>query len=184
MASITTRIQLPSDHRKKKSLCLPTSDSRVRFWCVMVNGEPTRSKLRRISKAKSSIISCIGHKYVYVYELGCRIVVLKSWYPYFFGPVLPRPQRSCSSGGGRVRNAGLLVITGNTLLTVACEFCRRAPNDFVCPRGFRVQKMQGSDSSHRARDMAATMLDHSRHRGESATKTVKFFAVHTVNCYM
>ena len=26
------------------------------------------------------------------------------------------------------------------------------------------------------------MLDHSRHRGESATKTVKFFAAHTVNC--
>ena len=26
------------------------------------------------------------------------------------------------------------------------------------------------------------MLDHSRHRGESATKTVKFFAPHTVNC--
>ena len=26
------------------------------------------------------------------------------------------------------------------------------------------------------------MLDHLRHRGESATKTVKFFAAHTVNC--
>ena len=26
------------------------------------------------------------------------------------------------------------------------------------------------------------MLDHSRHRGESATKTVKSFAAHTVNC--
>ena len=83
MASITTRIQLPSDHRKKKSLCLPTSDSRIRFWRVMVNGAQSRSKLRRISKAKSSIRSCIGHKYVYVYELGCRIVALKSWYPYF-----------------------------------------------------------------------------------------------------
>ena len=84
MASITTRIQLPSDHRKKKSLCLPTSaDSRVRFWRVIVNGEQSRSKLRRISKAKSSIRSCIGHKYVYVYELVCHIVALKSWYPYF-----------------------------------------------------------------------------------------------------
>ena len=72
-----------SDHRKKKSLCLPTSDSRVRFWRVMVNGAQSRSTLRRISKAKSSIRSCIGHKYVYVYELGCRIVALKSWYPYF-----------------------------------------------------------------------------------------------------
>ena len=83
MASITTRIQLPSDHRKKKSLCLPTSDSRVRFWRVIVNGAQSRSNLRRISKAKSSIRSCIGHKYVYVYELGCRIAALKSWYPYF-----------------------------------------------------------------------------------------------------
>ena len=49
----------------------------------MVNGAQSRSKLWRISKAKSSIRSCIGHKYVYVYELGCRIVALKSWYPYF-----------------------------------------------------------------------------------------------------
>ena len=86
------------------------------------------------------------------------------------------------SGGGRVRNAGLPVITGNTLLAVACEYCRRAPSDFGCLRGSRVQPRQGSDSSRRARDTAATMLDHSRHRGESATKTVKFFAAHTVNC--
>ena len=84
MASITTRIQLPSDHPKKKSLCLPTSDSRVRFWRVMVNGAQSRSTLRRISKAKSSIRSCIGHQYVYVYELGCRIVALKSWYLLVF----------------------------------------------------------------------------------------------------
>ena len=60
------------------------------------------------------------------------------------------------------------------------------PSDFGCLRNSRVQPRQGSDSSRRARDMAATMLDHSRHRsesgGESATKTVKFFAAHTVNC--
>ena len=92
------------------------------------------------------------------------------------------PRQSKPAGGGWVRNAGLPVITGNTLLTVACENCRRAPSDFVCPRGSRVQPRQGSDSSRRARDTAATMLDHSRHRGESATKTVKFFAAHTVNC--
>ena len=92
------------------------------------------------------------------------------------------PAISTSSGGGRVRNAGLPVITGNTLLAVACEYCRRAPSDFGCLRGSRVQPRQGSDSSRRARDTAATMLDHSRHRGESATKTVKFFAAHTVNC--
>ena len=68
--------------------------------------------------------------------------------------------------GGRVRNAGLPVISGNTLLTVACEYCRRAER-------LRL--------SRRARDTAATMLHHSRHRGESATKTIKFFVAHTVN---
>ena len=86
------------------------------------------------------------------------------------------------TGGGRVRNAGLPVITGNTLLPVACEYCRRAPSDFGCLRDSRVQPRQGSDNSRRARDTATTMLDHSRHRGKSATKTVKFFAAHTVNC--
>ena len=32
---------------------------------------------------KFSIKSCIGHKYVYVYEKGYWIVTLKSWYLYF-----------------------------------------------------------------------------------------------------
>ena len=40
----------------------------------------------------------------------------------------------------------------------------------------------GALSSGRARDTAATMFDHSRHCGESATKTVKFIVPHTVNC--
>ena len=35
--------------------------------------------------------------------------------------------------------------------------------------------------SRRARDTTAARLHHSRHRGESATKTIKFFVVHTVN---
>ena len=35
--------------------------------------------------------------------------------------------------------------------------------------------------SRRARDTAATILHHSRHRVESATKTIKFFVAHTVN---
>ena len=43
----------------------------------------------------------------------------------------------------------------------------------TCPEWLRL--------SHRARDTAATMLHHSRHRGESATKTVKFFIAQTVN---
>ena len=44
-----------------------------------------------------------------------------------------------------------------------------------------IKKILRVDSSRRARDTAA-MLDHSRHRGESATKTVKFFVAHKVNC--
>ena len=40
------------------------------------------------------------------------------------------------------------------------------------------------DSSHRARDTATTMLDHSKHCGEMATKTDKFFVAHTVNCVL
>ena len=58
----------------------------------------------------------------------------------------------------------------------------------TCPEWLRLSPglpslaQAGSDSSRRARDMAATMLDHSIHLGESATKTVKFFAAHTVNC--
>ena len=46
---------------------------------------------------------------------------------------------------------------------------------------FNKKNILRVDSSRRARDTAA-MLDHSRHRGESATKTVKFFVAHTVNC--
>ena len=109
------------------------------------------------------------------FDSGCCVEMLEMDWPWLLKAL-------CSSGGGRVRNAGLPVITGNTLLAVACEYCRRAPSDFGCLRGSRVQPRQGSDSSRRARDTAATMLDHSRHRGESATKTVKFLAAHTVNC--
>ena len=43
----------------------------------------------------------------------------------------------------------------------------------TCPDWLRL--------SHRTRHTAATMLHHSRHRGESATKTIKFFVAHTVN---
>ena len=43
----------------------------------------------------------------------------------------------------------------------------------TCPEWLRL--------SCRARDTAAAMLHHPRHRGESATKTIKFFVTHTVN---
>ena len=72
--------------------------------------------------------------------------------------------------GGRVRNAGLPVISGNTLLTVACEYCRSAPSDFVCHAGLAIRQPSCSIT----RDIVVN-------RGESATKTVKFFVAHTVN---
>ena len=69
--------------------------------------------------------------------------------------------------GGRFRNAGLSVISGNTLLTVACKYCRRAPSDFVCLAGLAIRQPPCSITR--------------RHHGESATKTIKFFVAHTVN---
>ena len=43
----------------------------------------------------------------------------------------------------------------------------------TCPEWLRLAR--------RARDTAATRLHHWRHRGESATKTIKFFVAHRVN---
>ena len=51
----------------------------------------------------------------------------------------------------------------------------------IIPCRISIKKILRVDSSRRARD-AAAMLDHSRHRGETATKTVKFFVAHTINC--
>ena len=56
--------------------------------------------------------------------------------------------------------------------------CRCAPIDFACPRGSRFQPKQGSDSSRRARDTAATMLHFThfwRHRGESPMKHCQLY---------
>ena len=56
--------------------------------------------------------------------------------------------------------------------------CRCAPIDFACPRGSRFKPKQGLNSSHRARDTAATMLHFTyfwRHRGESAMKHCQLY---------
>ena len=68
--------------------------------------------------------------------------------------------------GGRVRNAGLSVISGNTLLTVACEYCRRAPSDFVCHAGLAIRQPPCSIT----RDIVVNR----QHK-------IKFFVAHTVN---
>ena len=56
--------------------------------------------------------------------------------------------------------------------------CRCAPIDFACPCGSRFRPKQGSDSSRRARDTAATMLHFThfwRYRGESAMKHCQLY---------
>ena len=60
-----------------KKVPLFTLDSYASRWIIH-----TDPKLRLISKIKSSIKSCVGHTYVCDYEVGCRIVALKSWYLY------------------------------------------------------------------------------------------------------
>ena len=89
IAPITTRIQLPSDHRKW-SPCLLftnlTSDSYARK--ITRHGENVDPNYDAYRRQKSSIKSCFGHKYVCVYEVRCRIVALKS----IFCPILRRPR--------------------------------------------------------------------------------------------
>ena len=58
---------------------IPGSDSDTSWWMVH-KVDPHYDTYRR---QKLSIRSCIGHKYVYFYEVRCRIVALKSWYLYF-----------------------------------------------------------------------------------------------------
>ena len=69
--------------------------------------------------------------------------------------------------GGTVRNAGLSVISGNTLLTAACEYCRSAPSDFVCHAGLAIRQPPCSIT----RDIVVNRQQ----------KTIKFFVAHTVN---
>ena len=75
MASITT---LPSNPREPKQPFFP-SDSYASRWIIQ-KGVPSYDAYRR---QKWSIKSCIGHKCVCVYGVGCRIVALMSWYLYF-----------------------------------------------------------------------------------------------------
>ena len=110
----------------------------VTQFCVMWEGQA----LPHDTKFGNSRCEIVGRRVIFIWSLIHR----SSW----SGLIKVGP------GGGRVRNAGLTVITGNTLLAVACEYCRRAPSDFGYPRGSRVQPLQGSDSSRRARDTAAT----------------------------
>ena len=83
-----TQMQLPSDHPKKKSLCLPTSipgsDYDASWWMVH-KVDPHYDAFRR---QNSSIRKCIGHTYVHVYEVGSRVVTLKSYILYFL-PDIP-----------------------------------------------------------------------------------------------
>ena len=82
MASITTAdnyTPLPTcpipGNREPKQSFFP-SDSYASRWIIQ-KVDPNYDAYRR---QKWSIKSCIGHKCVCVYGVGCRIVALKSWY--------------------------------------------------------------------------------------------------------
>ena len=85
MASITT---LPSKPRESSPFFPP--DSYVSRWIIQ-KVDPNYNVYQR---QKWSIKSCIGHKCVCVYGVGCRIVALNSWYFYFLPdtPVRRRPR--------------------------------------------------------------------------------------------
>ena len=90
IAPITTWIQLLSDHRKWSPclLCLPILGqilTRGSLRIMVKNVDPNYDGYRR---QKSSIKSCFGHKYVYVCEVRCQIVALKS----IFCSILRRPR--------------------------------------------------------------------------------------------
>ena len=55
--------------------CFPRS---VMASGITMNNIQNRSELRHTSKANASIKSYVDHKYVYVYEVGFRILALKS----------------------------------------------------------------------------------------------------------
>ena len=68
--------------------CLPILGqilTRGSLRIMVKNVDPNYDAYRR---QKSSIKSCFGHKYVYVCEVRCRIVTLKS----IFCPILRRPR--------------------------------------------------------------------------------------------
>ena len=72
------------------SLCLPILGqilTRGSLRIMVKNVDPNYDAYRR---QKSSIKSCFGHKYVYVCEVQCQIVALRS----IFCPLLRRPRFS------------------------------------------------------------------------------------------
>ena len=79
MASIRTTADnntpLPPIPGNRSSHFFP-SDSYASRWIIQ-KVDPNYDAYRR---QKWSIKSCIGHKFVCVYGVGCRIVALKSWY--------------------------------------------------------------------------------------------------------
>ena len=79
MASIRTTADnntpLPPIPGNQSSHFFP-SDSYASRWIIQ-KVDPNYDAYRR---QKWSIKSCIGHKFVCVYGVGCRIVALKSWY--------------------------------------------------------------------------------------------------------
>ena len=69
----------------------------------MVENAKVDTKLQHISKTKSWIKSCIGCKYVRVYEVECQIVAMMGWYLYFLPDILETTS-GLETGGETLRN--------------------------------------------------------------------------------
>ena len=107
MTSITTLPSNPQEHPKQSffpSDSYAASFSSTRHGEIMIQKvDPNYDAYRR---QKWPIKSCIGHIYVCVYGVGCRIVALKSWYLYFLPdtPVCRRPHVWFGDGNETLRN--------------------------------------------------------------------------------
>ena len=112
----TGRLLVVLIYKNTKSLMKPRIDT---FPLFIVCAEYTRC-----IGIFSNIVSSLYYNdvsFLHGYRAGIIVLCIFEVKNYF--------NRRHLSGGGRVRNAGLPVITGNTLLPVACEYCRRAPSD-------------------------------------------------------
>ena len=84
MALIATGIQLQTPIPPPKKVPLFTSDSYPSLWII----NKVNSHLDAYRRQERSIKNCTDKKYVIVYEVGCWIVALKSWYLYFLPDTL------------------------------------------------------------------------------------------------
>ena len=136
-----------------KEVPLFTLDFDASRWGPTVNITKINPKLRRISKPISSNTSCIGHKYVCVYEVGWRIVALKNWYLYFLpdipGTKLQRPIADRNLGSARRSGLGHDCPMSETLWNLLDSFTSSWP--MTRPGGEHTGKVYMHEASKEVR---------------------------------